>query len=103
MSRAAWMTGMMATLAATEPWESPAQVHDGEGGAGASEAGDAMEARRLKGLGEGHRRQDGGEPPCQHRRARPRGARKMRLRSKYPHPLQCRESFSSSVQQARLS
>jgi hypothetical protein len=42
--------------------------------AGAGAAGDAMEARRLKGFGEGHGRQDGGESPRQHRRARPRGA-----------------------------
>ena len=38
------------------------------------QAGDAVDARGLNGLGEGHRRQDGGEPPGQHRRARPRGA-----------------------------
>jgi hypothetical protein len=31
-----------------------------------SEASDAGEARGLEGLGEGHRRQDGGEPPGQH-------------------------------------
>jgi hypothetical protein len=36
-------------------------------GAVAREASDAMDARGLKSLGEGHRRQDGGEPPCQHR------------------------------------
>jgi hypothetical protein len=35
-------------------------------GAGAGEAGDAVDARRLNGLGEGHRREDGGEPACQH-------------------------------------
>jgi hypothetical protein len=40
-------------------------------GAIAREADDAMDARRLNGLGEGHRRQDGGEPPGQHRLARP--------------------------------
>jgi hypothetical protein len=30
--------------------------------------------RGLNGFGEGHRRQDGGEPPSQHGDARPRGA-----------------------------
>jgi hypothetical protein len=43
----------------------------------ASEARDAVDACGLNGLGEGHRRQDGGEPPCQHRRARPRGAKEQ--------------------------
>jgi hypothetical protein len=37
----------------------------------AGEARDAVEARGLDGLGEGHRRQDSGEPPRQHRRPRP--------------------------------
>ena len=36
-------------------------------------AGDAMDARRLNGLSQGHLRQDGGQPPHQPRRARPRG------------------------------
>jgi hypothetical protein len=40
----------------------------------AGAAGDAVEARGLKDLGQGHRRQDGGESPGQHRLARPRGA-----------------------------
>src|SRR5215510_56304 len=40
----------------------------------AREAGDAMDARRLDGFGQGHRRQDGGESPGQHGRAGPRGA-----------------------------
>ena len=40
----------------------------------ADEAGDAVDARGLNGLGEGHRRQHGGEPPGQHRLARPRRA-----------------------------
>ena len=35
------------------------------------EARDAVNARGLNGLGQGHRRQDGGEPPGQHRCARP--------------------------------
>ena len=37
----------------------------------AGEAGDAVDTRGLNGLGEGHRRQDGGESACQHRLARP--------------------------------
>jgi hypothetical protein len=40
--------------------------------AGAGEAGDAMDARGLDGLGEGHGRQERGEPTRQPRRARPR-------------------------------
>jgi hypothetical protein len=40
----------------------------------AGAAGDTMGARGLNGLGEGHRRQDGGEPPGQHGLARPRRA-----------------------------
>jgi hypothetical protein len=43
----------------------------------AGEARDAVDTRGLNGLGEGHRRQDGGEPPCQHRLARPRGAKEQ--------------------------
>jgi hypothetical protein len=45
----------------------------------AGEAGDAVEARGLKGLGQGHRRQDGGEPPGQQRLARPRGAEQEQM------------------------
>jgi hypothetical protein len=37
-------------------------------------AGDAVEARGLDRLGQGHRWQIGGELPCQHRLASPRGA-----------------------------
>src|SRR5882724_3811404 len=40
----------------------------------AGEAGDAVDTSGLNRLGEGHRRQDGGESPCQHRLACPRGA-----------------------------
>ena len=40
----------------------------------AGEARDAVDTRGLNRLGEGHRRQDGGQSPCQHRLARPRGA-----------------------------
>jgi hypothetical protein len=45
-----------------------------QGRAVAGEAGDAMDARGLQGLRQGQRRQDGGEPAGQPRRARPRGA-----------------------------
>jgi hypothetical protein len=38
-------------------------------GAGAGEAGDAVDTRRLNGLGEGHRRQDDDEPARQSRHA----------------------------------
>jgi hypothetical protein len=44
----------------------------------AGEAGDAVDPRGLHGLGEGHRRQNGGEPPGQHGRTRP-GSRAGRL------------------------
>jgi hypothetical protein len=42
----------------------------------AGEAGDAVDAGGLNGLGEGHGRQDGGKSPGQHRRARPWGTKK---------------------------
>src|SRR5262245_26029444 len=45
-----------------------------QGGAIAGEAGDAVEAGGLNGLGEGHRREDGGEPAGQPRLPRPRRA-----------------------------
>jgi hypothetical protein len=50
----------------------------------AGEAGDAVDTRGLNRLGEGHRRQDGGQPPCQHRRARPRGAEQEQIMVKTP-------------------
>jgi hypothetical protein len=37
-------------------------------------AGDTVDARGLDGLSQDHGRQDGGEPPGQHGRARPRGS-----------------------------
>jgi hypothetical protein len=40
----------------------------------ARQAGDVVEARRLNGFGQRHRRQDGGAPARQPRRARRRGA-----------------------------
>jgi hypothetical protein len=43
--------------------------------AGAGEAGDAVNTRGFNGLGEGHRRQDGGESAGQHRLARPWGTK----------------------------
>jgi hypothetical protein len=49
-----------------------------EGGAVAGEARDAVDAGRLKGFGEGHRRPDSGEPPGQPRRAHPRGPSRRR-------------------------
>jgi hypothetical protein len=42
-----------------------------EGGAVPGAAGDAVDARGVDGFGEGHRQQNGGEPPCQPRLARP--------------------------------
>jgi hypothetical protein len=41
-----------------------------EGGAGLTSARDAVNARGLNGFGQGHRRQEGGEPPGQPRLAR---------------------------------
>src|SRR5262245_42416751 len=52
--------------------------------AGAGEPGDAVDARGLKGLGESHRRQDGGEAPRQHRFARPRGAQEADVVGRTP-------------------
>jgi hypothetical protein len=43
--------------------------------AGTGAAGDAVEACGLQGVGQGHRRQDRGQPPRQPRRARPRAGR----------------------------
>jgi hypothetical protein len=45
----------------------------------AGEAGDSMDTHSLNGLSEDHRRQDGGEPPCEHRLARPRGAEQEQI------------------------
>jgi hypothetical protein len=56
----------------------------GDGGALAGEAGDTMDACRLNGFGQGHRRQDGGEPACQHQRARPRGAQQEEVMGRTP-------------------
>jgi hypothetical protein len=51
---------------------------------GAGEAGDAVDTRGLKGLGQGHRRQHGGEPPGEHRLARPRGAEQEQIMVRTP-------------------
>jgi hypothetical protein len=48
------------------------------------EPGGAVDARCLKGLGEGHRRQDSGEPPGQHRFARPRRSQKKQIMVRTP-------------------
>jgi hypothetical protein len=40
---------------------------------GAGEASDAVGADGVDGLWQSYRRQGGGQPPCQHQRARPRG------------------------------
>jgi hypothetical protein len=52
----------------------PTGAHGDQGGAGAGEAGDAVEAGGLEGFGPRHGRQDGGEPVRQPRLARPGGA-----------------------------
>jgi hypothetical protein len=52
--------------------------------AGAGAASDAVEARGLEGLGQAHRRQEGGEPPRQPRRARPRGAEHEEIMNRTP-------------------
>src|SRR5262249_14484488 len=53
-------------------------------GAVAHEASDTVDARRLKGFGEGHRRHGGGESLRQHRLASPRGAEQEEVRSITP-------------------
>ena len=53
-------------------------------GAVAGEACDTVDTRDLNGFGEGHRRQDGGEPPGQHRRARPRGTEEKDVMDRTP-------------------
>ena len=50
-----------------------------QGRAVAREASDTMDARRLEGFGQGHRRQDRGESPPQHRRAGPRRAEEQHI------------------------
>jgi hypothetical protein len=52
--------------------------------AGAGEPGDAVDTRGLNRLGEGHRRQDGGKPPCQHRLARPWGTKEEDIMVRTP-------------------
>jgi hypothetical protein len=50
----------------------------------AGEAGDAVDTGGLNGRGEGHRRQDGGEPPGQPRRACPREAEQEEIMGRTP-------------------
>ena len=52
--------------------------------AGAREARDAVDARGLDRLGEGHQRQHGGEPPRQPRRARPEKATEQAMMVRTP-------------------
>jgi hypothetical protein len=61
-----------------------------QGGAVAGEARDAVNTRGLHGLGEGHRRQDGGEAAGQHRLARPWGPRRRTLWLERLHRLDLR-------------
>jgi hypothetical protein len=67
----------------------------------AREAGDTVEARGLDGLSQGHGRQDGSEQPASLDVPASGGPRRRRLRSKCPHRLPFRESFSSGVPQGR--
>jgi hypothetical protein len=55
------------------------RVRGDDGGAGAGEAGDAVDAGGFNGFGEGHRRQDGGEPPRQPRLPHPRRAQEENI------------------------
>jgi hypothetical protein len=57
-----------------------------QGGAVAGEDGDAVDAGGFNGFGQGHRRQDGGEPARQYQLARPWGPSR-RLWSQRPHGL----------------
>jgi hypothetical protein len=53
-------------------------------GAVAGEAGDTMDACGLNGFGQSQRRQDGGESPCQPRRASPRRAKEAEVTVNIP-------------------
>jgi hypothetical protein len=46
---------------------------------GAGEASDAVGADGVDGLWQSYRRQGGGQPQCQHQRARPRGAQQQEI------------------------
>jgi hypothetical protein len=50
----------------------------------AGEAGGAVDPLGLNGLGEGHRRQNRGEPPGQHRLARARRTKKEQIMVETP-------------------
>jgi hypothetical protein len=54
----------------------------------AGEAGDTVDPRGLNSLGEGHRREDGDEEPCQHRLPRPRRAEQGTLWAERLHHVQ---------------
>jgi hypothetical protein len=66
-----------------------------QGRAVAGEAGDAVDTGSLKGLGEGHRRQNGGEPPCQYRLACPRRPSRRILWAERLHDFRFRHSWTS--------
>jgi hypothetical protein len=65
-----------------------------------------MDACGLNGFGQGHRRQDGGESPCQHRLASPRGAEQEEIMVKTPafasvSPIICiRFSLTNHLEEA---
>jgi hypothetical protein len=67
------------------------------GGAGAGAAGDAVDAGGVKGFGQRHGRQDGGEPTGQHRLPRPRGAEHETLWSERQHHLYYRLCADSGL------
>jgi hypothetical protein len=54
-------------------------IRDIDAAIGRQPCGRGEQAGGLDGLGEGHRRQDGGEPPCQHRLARPWGTKEEQI------------------------
>ena len=60
-------------------WGARPRAGRDEGGAVTGEAGDAVDACGLNGLGKGHHRQDGGEPSGPHRLARPSGAKQAEI------------------------
>jgi hypothetical protein len=65
-------------------WQGAKRPGRHQGGAVAGEAGDAVDARGLNGLGKGHRRQDGRESACQHRLACARKAEQEQIMGRTP-------------------
>jgi hypothetical protein len=65
-------------------WWGTTWVRCDQCGAVAGEASDVMDARGLNRLGQGHRRQNSGQPPGQHRLARPRGAQQQDVVGRTP-------------------